>query len=114
MDAAGEALRRNDERDFEEVKCSMNKSKLPQKAWVKVSIEVPKQLHDFMVKFADLEGGGAEDWYTYWIRGDFESFLDELSGGDLDMRELIEFNDLKATLAERNPSFVTRFFPEEK
>jgi hypothetical protein len=91
----------------------MSKSKLPAKGWVKVSIDVPKPLHDFMMKFAELEGEGAEDWYTYWIRGDFESFLDELSGGELDMREVIEVNDLKDTLAERNPSFVTRFFPEE-
>lgn len=91
----------------------MDKKQLPVGGYVKVSVNVPKPLHDFMDKFAALEGYHAEDWYEGWIRADFEGFLDELNGLDVDMKNLIECNDLKETLESRNPSFVNRIFHKE-
>jgi hypothetical protein len=82
--------------------------------WLTVSIRLPKSLHAFMDKFAALEGYHAEDWYTDWIRGDFESFLNEFSGLDVDMRTLIDVNDLKGELEDRNPGFVRRILHEEQ
>jgi hypothetical protein len=82
-------------------------------AWVSVSIKLPKSLHAFMDKFTALEGFHAEDRYVSWIRMNFESFLDELSGLEVDMKRLIEVNGLKETLADRNPSFIQRIFHED-
>lgn len=80
--------------------------------WVSVSIKLPKSLHAFIDKFSELEGYHAEDWYTNWIRENFESFPDEFSGLDIDMKTLIEVNDLKETLEARNSGFVRRIFHE--
>jgi hypothetical protein len=43
----------------------------------------------------------------------FESFLEELSSLEVDMKTLIEVNDLKETLEDRNPSFIRRIFHED-
>jgi hypothetical protein len=81
--------------------------------WVSVSIKLPKSLHAFMDKIAELEGYHAEDWYTNWIRMNFVSFLEELSGLDVDMKTLIEVNDLKEELEDQSPSFIKRVFAKE-
>ena len=81
--------------------------------FIKVAVTLPRPLHEFMDKFAALEGYHAEDWYVNWIRMNFEAFLDTLSGLEVDMKSLIETNDLKETLERRNPSFVHRIFDSD-
>jgi len=81
--------------------------------FVAVTVQVPKSLHAFMDKFAELEGFHVEDWYVNWIHRDFEAFLDQLSGLDVDMKTLVEVNDLEETLQSQNPSFIRRIFHED-
>lgn len=47
-------------------------------------------------KVAALESCRAEDWYEKWITGDFEAFLNEITGVQ-GMKDIIERNRLKVS-----------------
>jgi hypothetical protein len=96
------------------MKMSQAEEEVADSGYVKLTVAVPKPLHEFMNKIANLEGQKAEDWYSYWIRGDFEAFLDDFKGLGLDMKKVLECNDLTKTLDDLNHSFVERILHDDK
>jgi hypothetical protein len=52
---------------------------------VTVKIELPRLLHSFMKKVADLEGSNPEGWYDMWLRDGFKAFLGTLEKTPIDL-----------------------------
>ncbi|MGA3405649.1 MAG: hypothetical protein ABSD49_07960 [Candidatus Bathyarchaeia archaeon] len=52
---------------------------------VTVKIELPRLLHGFMKKVADLEGSNAEEWYEMFLRDGFKAFLGTLRKTPIDL-----------------------------
>lgn len=66
----------------------------PEQETVRISLEVPKRIHDVIAKFADLEGRTPEQYCEQLLSGDFEAIMDDL-GTALDRTAVIEHNQIQ-------------------
>jgi len=76
---------------------------------VKITIQIPISLDQFMRKIAALEGSTAEAWYERWLCTEFNAWMEELQGlPDIDMPAIVKHNGLEQYFAKHYASFLER------
>jgi hypothetical protein len=69
---------------------------------VTIQLKVPKALHAFVEKMAQLEGTKATDFYEHWVRVEFYAQITDSDSGliGLDMKAVREHNQLNPILQD--------------